>query len=182
MTRGILRFSGSQPILMRSTALRPMHIVRGCAQKETPVNISGISGLGSTAYIASTPNTAASTTSSLPSALANLNLTQAQQSQINQFLQDAQSGNVSSSQLKSEIESVLTPSQLAQLRSEHHHHHHGAQSNGPSSSSSTSGTTSDEDAFGVTIPTSTASSTTQSIGNVAATYWAQSQLASENQT
>ena len=33
MTRGILRFSGSQPILMRSTALRPMHIVRGVRAK-----------------------------------------------------------------------------------------------------------------------------------------------------
>jgi hypothetical protein len=164
--------------------LLPKHIVREVRTKETSVNISGTSGIGSAAYIPSIPNTTQSTTSSLPAALTNLNLTQAQQTQINQFLQNAQSGNVSSSQLKSEIESVLSPSQLAQLRSEHHgHHHHGGQSSGSSSSSdSTSGTSSDEDAFGVTIPTSTASSTTQSIGNVAATYWAQSQLSNDTQT
>lgn len=161
-----------------------MYIVREVRTKETSVNISGTSGIGSAAYIPSIPNVAQSTTSSLPAALSNLNLTQAQQTQINQFLQSAQSGTVSSSQLKSEIESVLSPSQLAQLRSEHHgHHHHGGQSSSSSSSSnSTSGTTSDEDAFGVSIPTSTASSTTQSISNVAASYWAQSQLGNETQT
>jgi hypothetical protein len=167
---------------MRLTALLPMHIVREVRTKETSVNISGTSGIGSAAYIPSIPNTAQSTASSLPAALTNLNLTQAQQTQITQFLQNAQSGTVSSSQLKSEIESVLSPSQLAQLRSEHHHHHHGGQSSSSSSSSSTSGTTSDEDAFGVSIPTSTASSTTQSISNVAASYWAQSQLGNETQT
>lgn len=164
---------------MLFTALLPKHLVRDVRTKETSVNISGTSGIGSAAYIPSIPNTAQSTTPTLPAALASLNLTQAQQTQINQFLQNAQSGNVSSSQLKSEIESVLTPSQLAQLQSERHgHHHHGGQSSGSSSSSSTS----DEDAFGVTIPTSTASSTTQSISNVAATYWAQSQLSDETQT
>jgi Spy/CpxP family protein refolding chaperone len=147
------------------------------------MNISGISGIGSSAYIASTPNAAQSTTASLPTALTNLNLTQAQQTQISQMLQNAQSGTVSSSQLKSEIESVLTPSQLAQLRSEHHGHHHGHKASSSSSSSdSTSGTSSDEDAFGVTIPTSTASSTSQSISNVAATFWAQSQLSNDTQT
>jgi hypothetical protein len=175
---------GSQEILMRFTALLPMYLKARRARKRRhpSVNISGTSGIGSAAYIPSIANTAQSTTSSLPAALTNLNLSQTQQTQISQFLQNAQSGNVTSAQLKSEIESVLTPSQLAQLNSEHHghHHHHAGQSS--SSTDSTSGTTSDEDAFGVTIPTSTTSAGTQSISNAATTFWAQSQITPQSQT
>lgn len=165
---------------MKFTGLLPMSIVRVVRRKETSMNISGVSGIGSSAYIASTPNTAQSTTSSLPAALKNLNLTQTQQQQITQILQNAQSGNVTSSQLKSEIESVLTPSQLAQLKSEHHHHPSGGSSSSTDSTSSSS--TSDEDAFGVTIPTSTAATGAQSIGDAAATFWAQSTITPQSQT
>jgi hypothetical protein len=141
---------------------------------------SGISGVSAAASYATVPNVAQSTT--LPSVFANLNLTQAQQQQIGQILQNAKNGNLSSTQLQSQIDSVLNPQQLAQLKSElHHHHHHHASQSSSSSSSSTSGTTSDEDAFGVTIPTS-ASPGTQSIGDAAATFWAQSQITPQSET
>ena len=142
--------------------------------------ISGISGVSAAASYATVPNVAQSTT--LPSVFASLNLTQGQQQQLSQILQNAKNGNLTSTQLQSQIDSVLNPQQLAQLKSELHHHHHHHASQSSSSSSSTSGTTSDEDAFGVTIPTTTSSAGTQSIGNAAATFWAQSQITPQSET
>ncbi|HUN29975.1 MAG TPA: hypothetical protein VMV65_09205, partial [Alphaproteobacteria bacterium] len=69
----------------------------------------------------------------------------------------------------------------SELQGHHHHHHHGS-GGSSSSSSSTSGTTSDEDAFGVTIPTSTTSAATQSIADAAASFWAQAQITPQSQT
>jgi hypothetical protein len=143
--------------------------------------ISGTSGVGAAASYATVPNVGQSTTT-LPSVFANLNLTQGQQQQLSQILQNAKNGNLTSTQLQNQIDSVLDPQQLAQLKSELHHHHHHHASQSSSSSSSTSGSTSDEDAFGVTIPTSTSSPATQSIANAAATFWAQSQITPQSET
>lgn len=143
------------------------------------MNISGASGVNSSGYYATVANATQSTVSSLPSVFSNLNLSPTQQTQIGQFLQNAQNGSTTPTQLQSEIESVLNPQQLSQLKTElqgHHHHHHGSQSKSSSNSSS------DEDAFGITTPTSTSSAGTQSISDAIASYWTQSQITPQSQT
>jgi hypothetical protein len=138
-------------------------------------DISGISGasssVSSAAYLATVANAIQSTTA-LPSVFSNLNLSQTQQQQISQILDNAKNGNTTSSQLQSQIESVLNPQQLSQLKSEQHHGHHHHESQ--------SGNSSDEEAFGITTPTSTSS--TQAISEAANSYWAQSQITPQSQT
>ena len=132
--------------------------------------MSGISGIsGSNAGSLST-----SVNNSLATTPANLDLTQAQQTQIQQILQNAQNQGLSQQQVQSQIDSVLTPAQQSALQkdmqSRHHHHHHGG---GSSSSVSSDGT----DEFG--IPTTLASASTTSastISTIAAAYSVQSQL------
>jgi two-component system OmpR family sensor kinase len=132
-------------------------------------SMSGISGIsGSNAGSLST-----SVNNSLATTPANLDLTQAQQTQIQQILQNAQNQGLSQQQVQSQIDSVLTPAQQSALQkdmqSRHHHHHHG----GSSSSVSSDGT----DEFG--IPTTLASASTTSastISTIAAAYSVQAQL------
>jgi Spy/CpxP family protein refolding chaperone len=78
---------------------------------------------------------------------ANLNLTQAQQTQIAQILQNAQSQGTSPSAVQSQINAVLTPAQQQTLQADvqtaqsahsgHHHHHHGGGGGSASATSTT---------------------------------------------
>jgi Spy/CpxP family protein refolding chaperone len=102
---------------------------------------------------------------------ANLNLTPAQQKQIQQILQNAKSQGLSQSQVQAEINAVLTPTQQATLQKDlqSRHHHGSGNANASSSNEST-------DDFG--IPTTLASASTTSastISNIAASYSVQSQ-------
>src|SRR5271154_5054852 len=78
----------------------------------------------------------------------NLDLTSAQQSQIQQILQNAKTQGLTPTQVANEINSVLTPTQqqtlqadLAKLKQHHHHHHGGGGSNADSNNNT--------DAFGI---------------------------------
>ncbi len=147
------------------------------------MSVSGIGSQDSYAYYLTSSNAASNTlpnatsvTSEKTSPFANLNLTASQQNSINQTLEDLQSGAISPTQAQSQINSVLTPAQqsqlqqnLQQLQTRRHHHHH--------QDSSASGDSSSTDEFG--IPNSNSGSNTSSIGDVAATYWAQSQTNSD---
>jgi len=144
------------------------------------MSISGISGgQNSYAYYLTSSNAAANTidgttSSNVTSPFANLNLTASQQTSVGQTLEQLQSGSITSAQAQTQISSVLTPAQQSQLQQNlrelqtHRHHHHDSSSPSSSSPSST-----DTDEFG--IPTTGTGSSTGSIGDVAATFWAQSQ-------
>ncbi len=140
--------------------------------------ISGISGSNAGSLFTSVNNTLATTpnvtTTQPANAFANLDLSQAQQTQIQQILQNAQNQGLSPQQVQAQVNAVLTPAQQStlqhDLQSRHHHHHHGG---GSSSSVSDDGT----DEFG--IPTTLASASTTSastISTIAAAYSVQSQL------
>jgi signal transduction histidine kinase len=146
-------------------------------------SMSGISGISGSLFtsannaLVTTPNatTPNPTTTQTANAFANLNLTQSQQTQIQQILQNAQTQGLSPQQVQTQINAVLTPTQqLAlqkDLQSRHHHHHGGG------GSSSTSSSNDDTDEFG--IPTTLASASTNSastISTIAASYAVQSQL------
>jgi Spy/CpxP family protein refolding chaperone len=152
------------------------------------MSISGISGAESAyGYYLTAGNAASNTLSGAGSSttaenspFANLDLTQSQQSSISQTFTQLQSGAITQAQAQSQITSVLTPAQqtqlqqnLQQLRPHHHRHHHESNGNSSSSSSSSSSSAPDTDAFG--IPLSANVSSTGSIGDVASSFWAQSQ-------
>lgn len=145
------------------------------------MNVSGISGIGSS-YLVNATNTSATIASSQQAGLlGSLNLTQSQQQQIGQILQNAQNQGLSPIQVQNQIYNVLTPAQQQQLQNEvgkqRHHHHHGG-SGGASAIAND-----DSDAFGIpTSITSGTSSGTQAIGDIAASFWAQSQQQNANNT
>jgi Spy/CpxP family protein refolding chaperone len=102
-----------------------------------------------------------------PGGFANLNLTSAQQSQIQKILQKAKSEGLSQSQVQAEINAILTPAQQTTLQNDLKKQHQNQ------SSSNSSGSTDD---FG--IPTTLASASTTSasaISEIAASYSVQSQ-------
>jgi Spy/CpxP family protein refolding chaperone len=78
---------------------------------------------------------------------ANLALTDAQKTQIDQILQQAQNGTITQQQALSQITSVLTPAQQTALQTDeqtartnvsgHHHRHHGGGTSSTSTSTST---------------------------------------------
>jgi hypothetical protein len=147
-------------------------------------DISGItSGLGglSQSLSVSASNSLASVSSAqqLGGLFSNLNLTSAQQSQIQQILQNAKTQGLSPTQVANEINNVLTPTQQSQLQADlaklkqHHHHHHGG--GGGSQSSSSNNT----DAFGIPVPSSSTSNS-GTIGNLAAAFTTQSQIQNNN--
>jgi signal transduction histidine kinase len=157
---------------------REAHSRRGAMMS----NISGISGSASGLFSTSINNTYATTTNATTNAatpasddaFANLNLTPAQQTQINQILQNAQNQGLTQAQTQAQIDAVLSPAQQATLQQDlkqgHHHHHRSGSSSDASQNDGT-------DEFG--IPTATASASTTSanaISNIAATYSVQSQF------
>ena len=85
-------------------------------------NISGISGSGAGLFSTSINNSLATTANSTSGPLGNifgdLNLTSAQQNQISQILQNAQSQGLSPSQVQTQINAVLTPAQRSTLQNE----------------------------------------------------------------
>jgi signal transduction histidine kinase len=141
--------------------------------------ISGISGSNAGSLFTSVNNSLATTTNTAAALggdpFANLNLTQAQQTQIQQIFQNAQNQGLSAQQVQAQINAVLTPAQQStlqqDLQSRHHHHHGGG--GGSSSSLSNDGT----DEFGIPTTLASASSTSAStISTIAASYAVQSQL------
>lgn len=138
------------------------------------MNVSGVSGLGSPWSVNATTTNATVSTAQLAGPFASLGLTSAQEQKISQILQNAQSQGLSASQVQSEINGVLTPTQQQQLQSQigqHRHHHHGS-----GSAASSSGQDDPTDAFGIpTQITSGTSAATQTISDIAASFWAQSQ-------
>jgi hypothetical protein len=146
-------------------------------------DISGItSGLGSLSQSLSVgaTNSLASVNSAqqLGGLFSNLNLTSAQQSQIQQILQNAKTQGLSPTQVANEINNVLTPTQQSQLQADlaklkgHHHHHHGG-------GGSNSGSSNNTDAFGIPVPSSSTSNS-GTIGNLAAAFLTQSQIQNNN--
>jgi signal transduction histidine kinase len=140
--------------------------------------ISGISGSNAGSLFTSVNNTLATAPNAITqqsaNAFANLDLTQSQQTQIQQILANAQNQALSPQQTQAQINSVLTPVQQSalqqDLQSRHHHHHH---SGGSSSSVSNDGT----DEFGIPTTLPSASTTSAStISTIAASYSVQSQL------
>jgi len=104
---------------------------------------------------------------------ANLNLSSAQQTQIQQILQKARNEGLSQAEVQAQINAVLTPAQQATLQqnvqNQGQHHRHGASNSGSSSS--------DTDEFGIPVTLASASSTSASaISNIAASYSVQSQV------
>jgi hypothetical protein len=117
---------------------------------------------------ASTTGNTGQQSGALPGPLAALNLTPAQSAQLQTIFQNAQSQNLSFSQVQSQVNSVLTPTQQATLQTDalkggHKHHHHGGGGGGSSTSSIDSGT----DAFGVPAGTSSSTSSTSMNGALA---------------
>jgi Spy/CpxP family protein refolding chaperone len=144
-------------------------------------NVSGISSnLASSQSVGVSASsglaTVAGSAQQLDGPFSTLNLTPAQQKQIQLILQNAQSQNLSPSQVQNQVDAVLTPAQQSQLQAnlsdlKKSHHHRG----GGASSSASDQT----DEFG--IPTnlpSTSNATT--IGNIAAAYSARSQFQNDD--
>jgi hypothetical protein len=100
---------------------------------------------------------------SASSLFANLNLTAAQNTQVQNILTTAKSQGESPSQVNSQVSSILSPTQQATFQSDlqqakgGHHHHHGG---GGSSTSATSGLDSTTDALGVSNSATDPDSTT----------------------
>jgi signal transduction histidine kinase len=147
-------------------------------------SMSGISGISGSLFTsannalvttanATTQNPTATTQSA--NAFANLNLTQSQQTQIQQILQNAQTQGLSPQQVQTQINAVLTPTQQLALQKDlqsRHHHHHGS-----GGSSSTSSSNDDTDEFGIPATLASASTTSaNTISTIAASYAVQSQL------
>jgi len=120
--------------------------------------------------------TAASQTTALDP-FANLNLSSSQQTQIQSIINSASSSNLSFSQVQQQIDAVLTPTQVATLKSDiqgiKSHHHHGSASAAQTSDG-------DTDAFGVSTASNASSTTpTQTVdpfSTIAASYSVQAQL------
>lgn len=133
------------------------------------MSTSGINGLGSSLSVGA--NYYNSPTVAISSA---------QQQQIQQILQDAQSQGLSISQVQNQINAVLTPAQQQQLQNQigqHRHHHH----SGGASSAGSSTTDDQTDEFGIPTQLASGSSTAgQTISNIAASFWAQSQQQQNN--
>lgn len=109
----------------------------------------GVQGVSSSPYLTATTVSPSAASAMQPSQdpfanpngpFANLNLTAAQQQQIQQlFSQNSNSGTQTPTQLFSQVEALLTPQQqqalqtdLETLSSHHHHHHHsGSDSSNP---------------------------------------------------
>jgi hypothetical protein len=99
---------------------------------------------------------------SASSLFANLNLTAAQNTQVQNILTTAKSQGESPSQVNSQVSSILSPTQQATFQSDLQqakgsHHHHGG---GGSSASATSGLDSTTDALGVSNSATDPDSTT----------------------
>lgn len=145
------------------------------------MNVSGISSQNQWLSVSNsnTLSTQANALTQNTSPFANLNLTTQQQQQISQILQSAQSQGLSPSQVRSQIDSVLTPAQQTQLQRQaqgHHHHHHGG-----SASTNSTASSSDTDEFG--IPTNTSATPgISAISDIAASMqFAQNPLDSDSQ-
>jgi hypothetical protein len=114
-------------------------------------------------------NSASQTNATSP--FANLNLTSTQNTQIQSILQNAQSQSLSFSQVQSQINSVLSPTQQTAMqsnvqKSQAHHHHH--RSGG--SSDATSSIASNTDAFGVPNVTNASSDTSTPTSSIAGSF------------
>lgn len=143
------------------------------------MSVSGMSGFGNSFLVNANNTSATISNTQQPGQFASLNLTPAQQQQIDKILQNAQSEGLSPMQVQSQINGVLTPTQQQQLQSQlgqrHHHHHQG----GSGGASAIAGD--ETDSFGIPLSISSGtSSATQTIGNIAASFWAQSQQQNGN--
>jgi hypothetical protein len=107
----------------------PMTHVRNMRRRSHHMNISGVSSLSQWLGVsnANAPATQANVSPQDDGPFASLNLSAQQQQQITQILQGAQSQGLPLSQVRSQINAVLTPQQQAQLQQQqgHHRHHHG---------------------------------------------------------
>ena len=109
-----------------------------------------IQGVSSSPFLLQTVSTAASVTvpstaSGTTDPFSNLNLTSTQQQQVQQVIQDLQSGTIAPSLAQSQINAILTPQQqqtlqtdLQQIKGAHHHHHGGGHHHHSSSTSTAS--------------------------------------------